>query len=136
MPQTMAISSAVGTTWKTTELSTKEIPLRERTANASDDRSVLAQNSPRARDDALGASVDRPCQTASLARQVEAEVHREKVLKRLAGHLADRFLGNRRKKSVAQLGEQGRHDACGAVCRATRKQASISMRQSSGNGKR
>lgn len=28
MPQTMEISSAVGTTWKTTEESKKEIPLR------------------------------------------------------------------------------------------------------------
>ena len=62
--------------------------------------------------DALGAAIDRPRQAARLARQVEAEVEAEQVVKDVAGHLADGLLGDRGKDGIAQFLEGGGADPC------------------------
>lgn len=92
----MVISSAVGTTWNSTELSKKEIPLH----------TTSVSNHRRRRIHSLGTAIDSPRESTRLSRQVEPNVKIEQVRKDVPCDASNRVLGDTGKNGVAKLGEE------------------------------
>lgn len=64
---------------------------------------------------AFGASIDSPCETSSLSREVEVQVQLEKMLKNIASHTTDSFLGYAGKDGISELLEDSSSDPCSSI---------------------
>lgn len=104
IPQTIVISSAVGTTWNTTELSKNEIPLY--TTQTSSNQSLLPairllRNEKEL--DSLCTPIDSSRQSTSLPRQMKPNIQVQQMSENVSCDSSNRSLGDVCEYCVAKF---------------------------------
>lgn len=108
MPQTIEISRAVGTMWKTMDVRRKEMPW----CVAAGQHQWVPLDCARAH---LGTAINRSCQASGLPAQMPPQVQPQEVGKDILGHSANGSLRHRCKDGISQLREEGRPNASSTV---------------------
>lgn len=96
----------MGTTWKTTELSKKEIPLRGHS---------ISPASSSSHPHALGPTVNRAREASRLPREMEPDIEVEQVRKDVSRNAPDRVLRDVGEYGVPEFGEEPGSDSCESV---------------------